>query len=59
MVFDNKTNKIEKNINKNTIKIYDYNNGNNSNNSRRVKYQSFINNRLGPSEQFKESVIMI
>lgn len=60
MIFDDKTNKIERNVDKNTMEIYDHNDGNSSSNSRHLELINLsINNRSSHSEQLTKSVVMI
>lgn len=60
MVFDNITNKIKGKIDRNTMKTYDHNNDNSSNNFRRFKFINLaINDRLSYFKQLTKAIIMI
>lgn len=60
MVFNNKTNKIKANIDRNMMETYNHNDGNNGSNSRHPKLINFSNNnRSNHSEQFTKAVIII
>lgn len=60
MVFNDETNEIKGNIDGNTTKIYNHNNGNSSSNSRRLKLISFsINDKSSHFKQLTKLVIII
>lgn len=60
MVFNDKTNKIEKNDNRNMIEIYNQNNGNSNSNLRCTKrINLFINNEVAHFEQITNIVVII
>lgn len=60
MVFDNKINKIEENVDRNITETYQHNDGNNGTNFRHFKFIGFfINNRLCHSKYLTKAIIMI
>lgn len=60
MIFDDKKNSIKRNVDRNTMETYNYNDNNSNNNSEHLKLIGFfINIILGYFEQFIKSVMII